>query len=74
MRTRVKYRIHDLVDSQLWSPEVLEAKPKNLFSKRGMKWLTSLEWVREEYRDVFHLPPWQSKSLLSTERMAWLMQ
>jgi len=48
MRTRVKSRIHDLVDSQVLPPDVLEAKPKNLFSKKGMKWLTSLEWTREE--------------------------
>jgi len=48
MRTRVKNRIHDLVDSQLLSPEVLKSKPKNLFSKKGMKWLISLEWAREE--------------------------
>lgn len=37
MRTRVKSRIHDLVDSQLLPPEVLQAKPINLFSKKGMK-------------------------------------
>lgn len=48
MRKRVKGRIHDLVDSQLLPPEVLRAKPINLFSKKGMKWLTSLEWAREE--------------------------
>ena len=48
MRTRVKSRIHDLVDSQLLPPEVLQAKPINLFSKKGMKWLTSLEWAKEE--------------------------
>jgi len=48
MRTRVKSRIHNLVDSQLLSPEALKAKPKNLFSKKGMKWLTSLEWAKEE--------------------------
>ena len=48
MRKRVKGRIHDLVDSQLLSPEVLQAKPLNLFSKKGMRWLTSLEWVKEE--------------------------
>jgi len=50
MRTRVKCRIHDLVDSQLWPPEVLKAKPRGLFSKQGMKWLASLEWAREEDR------------------------
>jgi transposase len=50
MRTRVKCRIHDLVDSQLWPPEVLKAKPRSLFSKKGMKWLTSLQWAREEDR------------------------
>ena len=48
MRTRVKCRIHDLVDSQLLPPEVLKAKPRSLFSKKGMKWLTSLQWAREE--------------------------
>lgn len=48
MRTRVKNRIHDLVDSQLLSPEVLKSKPTSLFTKNGMKWLTSLEWAREE--------------------------
>jgi transposase len=48
MRKRVKGRIHDLVDSQLLSPEVLQAKPVNLFSKKGMRWLMSLEWAREE--------------------------
>jgi len=48
MRTRVKSRIHDLVDSQLLPPDVLQAKPINLFSKKGMKWLTSLEWAKEE--------------------------
>jgi transposase len=48
MRTRVKSRIHDLVDSQLLPPDVLKAKPISLFSKKGMKWLTSLEWARDE--------------------------
>jgi len=48
MRTRVKCRIHDSVDSQLLPPDVLKAKPINLFSKKGMKWLTSLEWARDE--------------------------
>jgi transposase len=48
MRKRVKGRIHDLVDSQLLSPEVLQAKPVNLFSKKGMRWLASLEWAKEE--------------------------
>lgn len=48
MRTRVKSRIHDLVDSQLLPPEVLRSKPKSLFTKKGMKWLTSLEWIRVE--------------------------
>lgn len=52
MRTRVKCRIHDLVDSQLWPPEVLKAKPRSLFSKKGMKWLTSLEWAKEEDRKI----------------------
>ena len=39
MRTRVKCRIHDLVDSQLLPPDVLKAKPISLFSKKGMKWV-----------------------------------
>jgi len=47
MRTRVKCRIHDLVDSQLLPAEVLQARPKNLFLKKGMRWLTSLEWTNE---------------------------
>jgi transposase len=52
MRTRVKCRIHDLVDSQLWPPEVLKAKPRGLFSKKRMKLLASLEWAREEDRKM----------------------
>jgi len=48
MRTRVKSRIHGLVDSQLLSPDILQSKPINLFSKKGMKWLTSLEWAKGE--------------------------
>jgi len=52
MRKRVKSRIHDLVDSQVLPPEVLAAKPRSLFSKKGMKWLTSLEWSREEDRKI----------------------
>lgn len=52
MRTRVKCRIHDLVDSQLLPPEVLKAKPRSLFPKKGMKWLASLEWTREEDRKM----------------------
>jgi transposase len=48
MRTRVKSRIHSLVDSQLLSPQILQAKPTNLFSKRGMEWLTSLQWTKAE--------------------------
>lgn len=48
MRTRVKSRIHSLVDSQLLPSEILQAKPKNLFSKRGIEWLHSLEWERTE--------------------------
>jgi transposase len=50
LRTRVKCRIHSLVDSQLLSAEVLQAKPINLFSKKGMRWLGSLKWPREEER------------------------
>jgi transposase len=52
MRTRVKCRIHDLVDSQLWSPEVLKAKPRSLFSKKGMEWLTCLDWAKDEDRKI----------------------
>jgi len=52
MRTRVKSRIHGLVDSQLLPVEVLKAKPKNLFSKKGMEWLLSLEWAKEEDRKL----------------------
>jgi len=52
MRTRVKSRIHDLVDSQLLPPDVLKAKPRSLFSKKGMKWLTSLEWAKEEDKKI----------------------
>jgi transposase len=36
------------VDSQFLPPEVLLEKPINLFSKKGMKWLTSLQWEKEE--------------------------
>lgn len=50
MRTRVKNRIHDLVDSQLLSKEMLRSKPKRLFSKEGMRWLNSLEWAKAEDR------------------------
>jgi transposase len=53
MRTRVKCRIHELVDSQLLSREVMEAKPLNLFSKKGMKWLSSLELAKKEDRKMF---------------------
>ena len=52
-RTRVKCRINDLVDSQLLPKEVLQAKPRSLFSKKGMKWLSSLEWGKEEDRGMF---------------------
>jgi len=48
MRTRVKSGIHFLVDSQLLSPDKLQKKPVNLFSKKGMEWLSSLEWARAE--------------------------
>jgi transposase len=48
MRTRVKSRIHVLVDSQLLPPDKLQKKPVNLFSKKGMEWLCSLEWARIE--------------------------
>ena len=48
MRTRVKSRIHFLVDSQLLPPDKLQEKPVNLFSKKGMEWLRSLEWARVE--------------------------
>ena len=33
----MKCRIHDLVDSQLLPPKVLRAKPRGLFSKKGME-------------------------------------
>jgi transposase len=48
MRTRVKSRIHVLVDSQILPPDVLQVKPINLFSKKGMEWLSSLEWAKSE--------------------------
>jgi transposase len=48
-RTRVKCRIHDLVDSQILPADVIQTKPKNLFSKKGMKWLRTLSWSKEEY-------------------------
>ena len=48
MRTRVKSRIHTLVDSQLLPLDKLQTKPKNLFSKKGMEWLHSLKWERAE--------------------------
>jgi transposase len=52
MRTRVKSRIHDLVDSQLLPPDVLKTKPRSLYSKKSMKWLTSLEWAKEEDKKI----------------------
>jgi transposase len=52
MRTRLKCRIHDLVDSQLLSRDVIHAKPINIFSKKGMKWLCSLELTTEEERKM----------------------
>jgi transposase len=52
MRTRVKSRIHALVDSQLLPQDVLQAKPINLFSKKGMKWLNSLEWARAQDKEL----------------------
>jgi transposase len=48
MRTRVKSRIHALMDSQLLPPDILQAKPINLFSKKGMEWLSYLEWAKAE--------------------------
>jgi transposase len=58
MRTRIKNRIHDLVNNQLLPMEMLRTKPKNLFSKRGkgengVEWLKSLEWSKEEDRRIF---------------------
>ena len=50
MRTRLKCRIHNLIDSQLLSRDVAQAKPTNIFSKKGMKWLCSLELATEEDR------------------------
>lgn len=55
MRTRVKNRIHDLVNNQLLPPEIIQAKPKNLFLKKGNKgreWLNSLEWARVEDKKI----------------------
>jgi len=52
MRTRLKCRIHDLVDSQLLSRDVIQAKPVSIFSKKGMKWLCSLELTTEEGRKM----------------------
>ena len=37
-----------LVDSQLLPPDVLQTKPTKLFSKKGIEWLSSLEWARAE--------------------------
>jgi len=48
MRTRVKSRIHGLVDNQLLTAEVLSAKPKDLFSKKGLAWLVSLDWTADD--------------------------
>jgi transposase len=57
-RTRIKNRINDMVDNQLLPKEVLQSKPKNLFSKRGkgengVEWLKSLEWSNEEDKRIF---------------------
>jgi len=52
IRTRLKCRIHDLVDSQLLSRDAVQAKPVNIFSKKGMKWLCSLEYNSEEHRKM----------------------
>ncbi|MBM3143281.1 MAG: transposase [Chloroflexi bacterium] len=55
MRTRVKNRIHDLVNNQLLPPEIIQAKPKNLFLKKGNKgreWLNSLEWARVDDKKI----------------------
>lgn len=48
MRTRVKSRIHSLVDNQILTAEVLDTKPKDLFSKKGMEWLISLDWTADD--------------------------
>jgi transposase len=48
MRTGVKSRIHGLVDSQLLTADVLGAKPKELFSKKGLQWLVSLDWAIDD--------------------------
>jgi len=53
MRTRVKCRVHDLVDSLLLPADVNESKPLNIFSKKGLKWLLALEWPRAEDRNMF---------------------
>jgi transposase len=48
MRTRVRNRINDIVNSQLLPTEMLATKPKNLFANRGkgengVEWLKSLQ-------------------------------
>ncbi len=48
MRTQVKCRIHSLVDNQLLTKEVLEAKPSGLFLKKGRKWLDSIDWSADD--------------------------
>ena len=53
MRTRVKCRIHDLVDGLILKEDVLKAKPLNIFSKKGLKWLLALEWTGVEEQSMF---------------------
>jgi len=73
MRTRIKCRIHDLVDSQILPADVLQARPKNLFSKKGMKWLRTLSWSKEEYRRMIEsylrLVDIISEEILATNEM-----
>ena len=73
MRTRVKCRIHDLVESQILPDDVLKARPKNLFSKKGMKWLRTLSWSKEEYRKMIEshlrLVDIISEEILATKEM-----
>jgi len=73
MRTRVKCRIHDLVDSQILPADVLQARPKSLFSKKGLKWLRTLSWSKEEYRRMvesyLRLVDVISEEILTTKEM-----
>jgi transposase len=48
LRTQVKNRIHSLVDNQLFTREMLDAKPSGLFLKKGRKWLDSIDWSADD--------------------------